>query len=80
MPYASLAAAPFTMHKGVKMTLAQVNFWARIYDTSLAGYKKRFSLKVAKTKAAQTAWSVFDAVYMIEGTGKNRRFVRKKKR
>ena len=74
MPYSSLAAAPFTSHKGVKMTLAQVNFWAEIYDKALKTYKGN------KNEAAATAWSVFDAVYMIEGTGKNRRFVRKKKR
>lgn len=74
MPYSSLAVAPFTMHKGIKMTLAQVNFWARIYDDALKTYKGN------KRKAAATAWSVFDSVYMIEGVGKDRRFVRKKKR
>lgn len=73
MPYASLAAAPFTRHKGIKMTLAQVNFWARIYDKALVTYKGN------KAKAAATAWAVFDDIYMITGTGKERRFVRKTK-
>lgn len=74
MPYASLAAAPFRKHKGINLTLAQVNFWARIYDKALVTYKGN------KRKAAGTAWAVFDSVYMIEGTGADRRFVRKKKR
>lgn len=57
MPYSKLSEAPpqIKKHRGAKLTLAQVNFWARIYDQ----YKEM----LGEEEAAKRAWGAFHKRY-----------------
>lgn len=61
MPYNSLSEAPGPVktHKGIPLTLAQVNKWASIYD-------KLKAAEQVKVPAA-VAWATWEKIYRAEG-------------
>ncbi len=62
MPWSRIEDVPASVrtHKGVKLSLAQANFWGRVFDGVVASGRD-------KSTAAAIAWSTFERTYKIEG-------------